>query len=43
MEALNIDYIGPFPEDEYGNAYVLTVIDTFTRAVGLYAVPTLEA
>ena len=43
MEALNIDYLGPFPEDEYGNAHVLTVIDTFTRAVGLYAVPTLEA
>jgi hypothetical protein len=37
MEALNIDYIGPFPEDEYGNTYVLTVIDTFSRAIGLYA------
>jgi len=43
MEALNIDYIGPFPEDEYGNTYVLTVIDTFSRAIGLYAVPSLEA
>jgi hypothetical protein len=43
MEALNIDYIGPFPEDEYGNTYVLTIIDTFSRAIGLYAVPSLEA
>jgi hypothetical protein len=43
MEVLNMDYEGPFPEDEYGNTYVLTIIDTFTRAVGLYAVPNLEA
>ena len=43
MEALNIDYLGPFPADAYGNMYVLTVIDTFSRAVGLYAVPSLEA
>ena len=39
MEVLNIDYYeGPFPEDEYGNMYVLTIIDTFSRAIGLYAV-----
>ena len=44
MEVLNIDYEGPFPEDEYGNTPVLTTIDTFTRAAGLYyAVPNLEA
>ncbi len=35
--------IWPFPEDEYGNTYVLTIIDTFSRAIGLYAVPNLEA
>ena len=38
-----MDYEGPFPEDEYGNTYVLTIIDTFSRAVGLYAVRNLEA
>ena len=43
MEALNIDYLGPFPADAYGNMYVLTVIDTLSRAVGLYAVSSLEA
>ena len=44
MEVLNMDYEGPFAEDEYGNTYVLTIIDTFSRAVGLYAVvPNLEA
>ena len=40
----DMDYEGPFPEDEDGNTYVLTMIDTFSRAVvGLYAVPNLEA
>ena len=43
MESLQIDYCGPFPADEEGNTQVLTVIDTFTRAVGLYAVKDLEA
>ena len=35
MEVLNMDYEGPFPEDEYGNTFVLTIIDTFSRVVGL--------
>ena len=43
MESLQIDYCGPFPADEEGNTHVLTVIDTFTKAVGLYAVEDLEA
>jgi len=38
METLNIDFMGPFPPDEYGNTMVLTIIDSFTRAIGLYAV-----
>jgi len=38
MEVLNIDFMGPFPPDEYKNTYVLTIIDSFTRSVGLYAV-----
>ena len=38
MEVLNMDYEGPFPEVEYGNSYVLTIIDTFSNAIGLYAV-----
>ena len=32
MEVLDMDYEGPFPEDEYGNTYVLAIIDTFSRA-----------
>ncbi len=35
MEVLNMDYKGPFPEDEKRNTHVLAIIDTFTRTVGL--------
>ena len=34
-----MDFVGPMPKDEYGNEYILVIIDTFTRAVGLYPVP----
>ena len=32
MECLNIDFIGPFPD----NGYILVILDTFTRWVELY-------
>ena len=32
MECLNIDYIGPFPDQ----GYILVIVDTFTRWVELY-------
>ena len=32
MECLNIDFIGPFPDQ----GYVLVIVDTFTRWVELY-------
>ncbi len=35
MEALSIDFIGPFPD----KGYVMTIIDTFTRWVELYHSP----
>ncbi len=41
MEVLNMDYEGSFPEVKYGNSYVLTIIDTFSNAIGLYDVPNL--
>ena len=39
MECLNIDFIGPYPDQ----GYVLNIIDTFTRWVELYAVPNATA
>ena len=38
MQTLNIDSIGPLPADQYGNTFILVVIDCFTRFVELYAV-----
>ena len=32
MECLNIDFIGPFPDQ----GYILVIVDTFTRWVELY-------
>ena len=37
-----IDFMDSFPPDKYGNTMVLTIIESFTRAIGLYAV-TAEA
>jgi hypothetical protein len=37
MSLLSIDTIGPLAEDEDGNAYMIVIIDCFTRWVELYA------
>jgi len=36
FERLNIDRIGPLPESQSGNKYILVLIDCFTRWVTLY-------
>ena len=36
MKRLSIDTVGPFPEDEEGNMYVLVVIDNFSRYTTLW-------
>lgn len=43
MEVLNIDAIGPLPEDESKNTYILVVIDCFSRWVELFGVPDTSA
>jgi hypothetical protein len=43
MRRMNIDTIGPFPEDTLGNAYIVVIIDTFTRFVELYKAPNATA
>ena len=37
MERVAIDTIGPLPEDEEGNKYIIVFIDCFSRYVQLYA------
>jgi hypothetical protein len=43
MDVLNMDTIGPLKEDEFGNKFILVVIDCFTRWVELYAIPDTSA
>ena len=38
MHTLAIDTIGPLPEDEKGNKYIIAIIDTFSRFLELYPV-----
>ena len=38
MEVISADTIGLLPEDEFGNKFILVVIDQFTRFVELCAV-----
>lgn len=40
MDVLNVDTIGPLPEDEFGYKFILVVIDCFSRWVELY--PTID-
>jgi transposase InsO family protein len=39
LDRLSTDILGPFPESEMGNKYVLTVSDHFTKWVEIFAVP----
>lgn len=43
MERVNVDTIGPLPEDEYGNKYIIVMICCFSRFIELYAVKDLTA
>jgi len=43
MQRLQLDSIGPLREDELGNKFILVVIDTFTRWVMLYPLPSTSA
>jgi len=43
FERVNVDHIGPFVEDEYGNSYVLVIIDCFSRYINLYPVRDTQA
>ena len=40
---LGIDHVGPLPETERGNRYVLVVVDRFTHWVEALAVPDVTA
>jgi hypothetical protein len=37
MSSLSIDTLGPLPEDNDGNKYIVVIVDNFSKFVGLYA------
>jgi len=43
MEQVNVDTIGPLPEDEFGNKYIIVIICCFSRFIELYAAIDLTA
>ena len=43
MQLVAMDILGPFPESESGNRYILVVADYFTRWTEAYPIPDQEA
>lgn len=43
LETICIDTIGPLPVDDYGNKFIITMIDSATRFTVLYPSPSCEA
>ena len=39
----SVDVAGPFPQSEYGNYYIMVMIDLFSKWVELVAIPTKES
>jgi len=43
MASLSCDAVGPLPVDQYGNAFILGIIDNFTKFIQLYPIPSTQA
>ena len=43
MQMVGMDFLGPLPETDEGNQYILVVGDHFTKYMAAFAVPNQEA
>ena len=43
MQVIATDLVGPFPESDNGNQYILVVADHFTHWVEAFPIPNQEA
>lgn len=43
FENIAIDIAGPFPKSESGNAYIIVIIDYFTKLVEIYLMQDMNA
>ena len=43
MQLISVDIVGPFPESNDGNKYILVVVDQFTKWSEAYPIPNQEA
>ena len=43
MERVHMDMLGPFPQSEWGNKYILVMVDQFSKWVEIHAIPDISA
>ena len=43
MEHVHMDMLGPFPQSEWGNKYILVMVDQFSKWVEIHAIPDISA
>jgi hypothetical protein len=43
METLSCDTIGPLPTDEFGNSYILAIVDNFSKFIQLFPIHSTTA
>ena len=43
MEHVHMDVVGAFPQSEWGNKYILVMVDQFSKWVEIHAMPDISA
>ena len=43
MQRVQMDMLGPFPQSEWGNKYILVMVDQFSKWVEIHSIPDISA